>query len=129
LAMSAVSAAGYLGSIRWISRAPSSIAFCHDAISFLFSVRLRGTGGEAERTRMTLILRAMKKHMRWEDAKDDYVVLDGKKSIGRIYKEIHRDARWCWSINTSPYRRHRRTMASPQLSTRQSRNSEPGTRK
>jgi hypothetical protein len=84
--MSAVSAAGYLGSIRWISRAPSSIAFCHDAISFLFSVRLRGTGGEAERTRMTLILRAMKKHMRWEDAKDDYVVLDGKKILGASTK-------------------------------------------
>jgi hypothetical protein len=51
---------------------------------------------------MTLILRAMKKHMRWEDAKDDYVVLDGGKSIGRVYKEVHGDPRWCWSINTSP---------------------------
>jgi hypothetical protein len=38
---------------------------------------------------MTLILRTMKKHMGWEDAKDDYVVLDGDRSVGRIYKEIH----------------------------------------
>ncbi len=30
---------------------------------------------------MTLILRTMKKHMDWEDAKDDYV---GEKSVGRI---------------------------------------------
>jgi hypothetical protein len=52
---------------------------------------------------MTLILRSMKKHMGWEDAKDDYVVLDGGKSVGRIYKEVHGDIRWCWSINTSPY--------------------------
>jgi hypothetical protein len=40
------------------------------------------------------------------DAKDDYVVLDGEKSIGRIYKEIHGDPRWCWSFRTQ---RHRRT--------------------
>jgi hypothetical protein len=52
---------------------------------------------------MTLILRSMKKRMGWEDAKDDYVVLDGGKSVGRIYKEVHEDIRWCWSINTSPY--------------------------
>jgi hypothetical protein len=52
---------------------------------------------------MTLILRSMKTHMGWEDAKDDYVVLDGEKSVGRICKETHGDARWCWSINTSPY--------------------------
>jgi hypothetical protein len=58
---------------------------------------------------MTLILRPMKKHMGWDDAKDDYVVLDGEKpvgriykSVGRIYKEVHGDIRWCWSINTSP---------------------------
>jgi hypothetical protein len=53
--------------------------------------------------RMTLILRMMKKHMGWEDAKDDYAVLDDEKSVGRIYKEAHGDPRWCWSINTSPY--------------------------
>jgi hypothetical protein len=52
---------------------------------------------------MTLILKTMKKHTGWEDAKDDYVVLDGEKSVGRIYKEMHGDPRWCWSINTSPY--------------------------
>jgi hypothetical protein len=52
---------------------------------------------------MTLILRTMKKHMGWDDAKDDYVVLDGEKRVGRIYKEMHGDPRWCWSINTSPY--------------------------
>jgi hypothetical protein len=38
-----------------------------------------------------------------EDAKNDYAVLDGEKSVGRIYKEVHGDPRWCWSINTSPY--------------------------
>jgi hypothetical protein len=44
---------------------------------------------------MTLILslRTMKKHMAWGDAKDDYVVLDGEKSVGRIYKEAHGDSR------------------------------------
>jgi hypothetical protein len=52
---------------------------------------------------MTLILRTMKKHMGWEDAKDDYVGLDGEKSVGRIYKEVHGDPRWCWFINTSRY--------------------------
>jgi hypothetical protein len=36
---------------------------------------------------MALILRTMKKHMGWEDAKDDYVILDGEKSVGRIYKD------------------------------------------
>jgi hypothetical protein len=41
--------------------------------------------------------------MGWDDAKDDYVILDGERSVGRIYKEIHGDARWCWSINTGPY--------------------------
>jgi hypothetical protein len=51
--------------------------------------------------RMTLILRALKKHMGWEDAKDDYVVLDGEKSVGRVYKE--HGAKWFWSVNTSPY--------------------------
>jgi hypothetical protein len=57
---------------------------------------------------MTLILRAMNKHtqlMGWSDhwGDDDYVVLDQGRSVGRIYKEIHGEARWCWSINTSPY--------------------------
>jgi hypothetical protein len=51
---------------------------------------------------MTLILRTMKKHMGWENAKDDYVILDGDRSVGRIYRE-HGEARWFWSVNTSPY--------------------------
>jgi hypothetical protein len=34
----------------------------------------------------------MRKHMGWEDAKDDYVVLDGEKSVGRICKETHGSA-------------------------------------
>jgi hypothetical protein len=51
---------------------------------------------------MTLILRTMKSHMGWEDAKDDYVVLDGEKSVGRIYKE-HSEAIWSWSVNTAPF--------------------------
>jgi hypothetical protein len=51
---------------------------------------------------MTLILRTMRKHMGWEDAKDDYVIMDGDRSVGRICKE-HNEARWCWSVNTSPY--------------------------
>jgi hypothetical protein len=50
----------------------------------------------------TLILRTMKTHMGWEDAKDDYVVPDGENSVGRIYKD-HSEARWFWSVNTSPY--------------------------
>jgi hypothetical protein len=41
---------------------------------------------------MTVVLRAMKKHMGWEDAKNDYAVLDREKSVGRIYKE-HGEAR------------------------------------
>jgi hypothetical protein len=45
----------------------------------------------------------MKKHMGWEDAKDDYVVLDADRSVGRIYKE-HGEARWFWSVNTSQQR-------------------------
>jgi hypothetical protein len=35
----------------------------------------------------------------WEDAKDDYVVLDGENSVGRIYKE-HGEHRWFWSVTT-----------------------------
>jgi hypothetical protein len=38
----------------------------------------------------------------WSD--DDYVVLDGERSVGRIYKTtIHGGPKWHWSINTSPY--------------------------
>jgi hypothetical protein len=51
---------------------------------------------------MTLILRTMKKHVGRGDGKDDYVVLDGGNSGGRIYKE-HGEARWFWSVNTSPF--------------------------
>jgi hypothetical protein len=80
---------------------------------------------------MTLILRTMKKHIGWDDAKDDYVVLDGEKRVGRIYKEMHGDPRWCWSINTSPFVPGTSTaqMALPKLSKRQSKNSKPGMRK
>jgi hypothetical protein len=57
----------------------------------------------AERTHVTLILRTMNKHaqlMGWGDhwGEDDYVVLDQGRSVGRIYKEIQADPRWCWSI-------------------------------
>jgi hypothetical protein len=44
-------------------------------------------GNSGANPRMTLILRTMKKHMGREDPKNDYVVLDGEKSVGRIYKE------------------------------------------
>jgi hypothetical protein len=52
---------------------------------------------------MTLIMKTMKKHMGWDDANDDYAVLDGEKTVGRIYKETHGNSRWCWSVNTSPF--------------------------
>jgi hypothetical protein len=65
--------------------------------------------------RMTLILRTMKKHMGWEDAKDDYVVLDGERSVGRIYKE-HGEARWFWSVNTSPYPAPPPRLSQPSIS-------------
>jgi hypothetical protein len=45
----------------------------------------------------------MKKHMGWEDAKDDYVILDDDSSVGRIHKDTTHESRWCWSVNTSPY--------------------------
>jgi ubiquinone/menaquinone biosynthesis C-methylase UbiE len=48
---------------------------------------------------MPLILRTMKKHIGWEDAKDDYAVMDGETSVGRVYKE-HGKAGWFWSVNT-----------------------------
>ena len=51
---------------------------------------------------MTLILRSMKKHMGWENANDDYAVLDDEKTVGRIYRERGED-RWLWSVNTSPF--------------------------
>jgi hypothetical protein len=40
--------------------------------------------------------------MGWEDAKDDYAVLDGEKSVGRIYKECG-EAKWFCSVNTAPF--------------------------
>jgi hypothetical protein len=58
---------------------------------------------------MTLILRPMNRHaklMGWSTdwPPDDYVVIDGERSVGRIYKEaIHGELEWHWSINTSPY--------------------------
>jgi hypothetical protein len=42
----------------------------------------------------------MKKHMGWDDAKDDFVILDGEKSVGRIYKDTTAP-RWIWSVNTA----------------------------
>jgi hypothetical protein len=36
------------------------------------------------------MLKTMKKHMGWNDAKDDYAVLDGEKTVGRIYKGFGR---------------------------------------
>jgi hypothetical protein len=51
---------------------------------------------------MSLILRSMKKHLGWQDAKDDYAILDGERTVGRIYRE-HGEARWLWSVNTSPF--------------------------
>jgi hypothetical protein len=61
---------------------------------------LDGSGGTSPQ--MTLILRSMKKHMHWDDAKDDYAILDGDKTVGRIYRE-HGESRWLWSVNTSPF--------------------------
>jgi hypothetical protein len=49
-----------------------------------------------------LTLRTMKKHIGWEDAKDDFVILDGENSVGRIHKDAT-SPRWTWSVNTSPY--------------------------
>jgi hypothetical protein len=57
---------------------------------------------------VTLTLRPMNRHaelMGWSTdwPPDDFLVLDQGRSVGRIYKEIQADPRWCWSINTSPY--------------------------
>ena len=49
-----------------------------------------------------LILRAIKKHMGWDNAEDDYAVLDDDKSVGRIYRK-HGEDRWLWSVNMSPF--------------------------
>jgi hypothetical protein len=51
---------------------------------------------------MPLILRTMNRHMGWDDAKDDYVVLDGEKSVGRIHNDTT-SPKWIWSVNTSPF--------------------------
>jgi hypothetical protein len=51
---------------------------------------------------MTLTLRTMKKHMGWDDAKDDFVILDAGNSIGRIHKDATSPS-WIWSVNTSPF--------------------------
>jgi hypothetical protein len=52
---------------------------------------------------MTLTLRSMKKHMGWDDAKDDFVILDENgRSVGRIHKDTT-SPRWIWSVNTSPF--------------------------
>jgi hypothetical protein len=57
---------------------------------------------------VALTLRPMNYHARlmgWGEhwGGDDYLVLDQGRSVGRIYKEIHGDPRWRWSIYTSPY--------------------------
>jgi hypothetical protein len=78
---------------------------------------------------MTLILRTMKKHMGWEDAKDDYVVLDGEKSVGRICKEAHGDSGGAGQSTRARIRHHRCITASPKFSTQQSKNSKPDIRK
>jgi hypothetical protein len=83
--------------LRWDRIEPNDRKICYWG-----SCGTVGLAERAERTRMTLILRAMKKHMGWDDAKDDYVILDGERSVGRIYKE-HGEARWSWSVNTSPF--------------------------
>jgi hypothetical protein len=56
---------------------------------------------------MPLILRTMDKHaqlMGWGDhwGDDDYVILDGERSVGRIHKDTT-SPRWIWSVNTSPF--------------------------
>jgi hypothetical protein len=44
----------------------------------------------------------MKKHMGWDNAEDDYAVLDDDRSVGRIYRK-HGEDRWLWSVNMSPF--------------------------
>jgi hypothetical protein len=45
----------------------------------------------------------MKKHMGWDDAKDDFVIVDDAgNSVGRIHKDPT-SPRWIWSVNTSPF--------------------------
>jgi hypothetical protein len=84
---------------------------------------------------VTLTLRTMNRHARlmgWGDhwGEDDYVVLDQGRSVGRIYKEVHGDTRWCWSINTSPYPAPApRNGITKTLDSAKPSNSKPGTRK
>lgn len=40
--------------------------------------------------------------MGWDNAEDDYAVLDDDKSVGRIYRK-HGEDRWLWSVNMSPF--------------------------
>jgi hypothetical protein len=52
---------------------------------------------------VTLALRTMNRHaqlMGWSEhwSDDDYFVLDEGRSVGRIYKEVHGDARWFWLL-------------------------------
>jgi hypothetical protein len=51
---------------------------------------------------MSFILRTMNKHMGWEEAKDDYIVLDGNRSVGRVHKDTT-SPRCIWWMNASPY--------------------------
>jgi hypothetical protein len=61
------------------------------------------------RRALSLTLRPMNRHAQltgmstgWPP--DDYVVLDGERSVGPIYKTtIHGGPKWHRSINTSPY--------------------------
>jgi hypothetical protein len=70
---------------------------------------------------VTLTLRTMNRHaklMGWGDrwGEDGYLV--GSKPISWAHLQRHARRRtWCWSINTSPHPAHRRTTASPKLST------------
>lgn len=40
--------------------------------------------------------------MGWDNAEDDYAVLDDDRSVGRIYRK-HGEDRWLWSVNMSPF--------------------------
>lgn len=40
--------------------------------------------------------------MGWDNAEDDYAVLDDDKSVGRIHRKDGED-RWLWSVNMSPF--------------------------
>ncbi len=57
---------------------------------------------------MTLLLRKTRAHARiqgWSEgwSEDDYVILDGERVVGRIYRQqIHGEPRWLWFLQTDP---------------------------